>query len=259
MDFSGELFLVIANRIEEIAPLAGRIEGFLRSFGVPGDTIFRINLAVDELLTNIVSYGYDDARRHLIRATVGVVGGVVVVRIEDDGAAFDPFARAPVDTTAGIDDRSPGGLGIHLVKQMIEEVAYQRIDGGNRITLRHSFADGAARPTARGAKMSETTSPAVLAPCGRLDANTSPEFEREMLEELNRSPNGMVMDFSKLDYVSSAGLRVVLLAAKRVKAAGGVFVLCGLGPTIAEVFKVSGFLSILMVEPDCAAALARFV
>lgn len=107
--------------------------------------------------------------------------------------------------------------------------------------------------------MSEATGPAVLAPAGRLDANTSPEFEKMMLEELNRSPHGMVMDFSALGYVSSAGLRVVLLAAKKVKAAGGVFVLCGLAPTIAEVFRVSGFLSILTVDPDRAAALARFV
>lgn len=106
--------------------------------------------------------------------------------------------------------------------------------------------------------MSEAICPAVLAPSGRLDANTSPMFEREMLEELDRSPHGLVMDFSSLLYVSSAGLRVVLLAAKKAKAQGGVFVLCGLAPAIAEVFRVSGFLSILTVEPDRTAALARF-
>jgi anti-anti-sigma factor len=259
MDLAGELFRVLANRIADIAPLAVRIEEFLRSFGVPGETIFRISLAIEELLTNIISYGYGDARRHLIQVTVSVTDGAVVVLIEDDGAAFDPFARAPVDTAAGIDERSPGGLGIHLVKQMISEVAYRRIDGRNRMTLRQSFAGGDARLAERGAKMSEATGPTVLAPSGRLDANTSPAFEREMLAELNRSPRGLVMDFSALGYVSSAGLRVVLLAAKKVKAAGGAFVLCGLAPAIAEVFKVSGFLSILTVEPDRAAALARFV
>lgn len=259
MDLSGELFQVLANRLADIAPLASRIEGFLQSFGVPGDTIFRVNLAIEELLTNIVSYGFDDTGRHLIRVRVSVTGSAVTVRIEDDGAAFDPFARTPVDTAAGIDARSPGGLGIHLVKQMIDAVAYQRSGGRNRITLRQPFAGATARDAEnRGAKMSEAISPAVLAPAGRLDATTSPAFEREMLEELTRSPHGLVMDFSALGYVSSAGLRVVLLAAKKVKAQGGVFVLCGLAPTIAEVFRVSGFLSILAVEPDRAAALARF-
>lgn len=145
MGVSGELVLALANQIGEIAPLAGRVEEFLRSFGVPGDAIFRVSLALDELLTNIVSYGYDDARPHVIRVSASVTGGVVIVRTEDDGRAFDPFARAPIDTSAGIDARSPGGLGIHLVKEMIGEVAYQRIDGRNRVTLRQPFAGGDAR------------------------------------------------------------------------------------------------------------------
>jgi serine/threonine-protein kinase RsbW len=259
MDLAGELFRVLANRIADIAPLAGRVEGFLDSFGVPGEVIFRVSLAIEELLTNIVSYGYGDARRHLIQVTVSVTDGAVIVRIEDDGAPFDPFARAPVDTAAGIDERRPGGLGIHLVREMIGEVAYRRSNGRNRITLRHPLAGGDARAADRGEKMSEATGPAVLAPSGRLDANTAPAFEKEMLAGLDRAPRGMVMDFSGLGYVSSAGLRVVLLAAKKVKAAGGAFVLCGLAPPIAEVFRVSGFLSILTVEPDRASALAHFV
>jgi len=106
--------------------------------------------------------------------------------------------------------------------------------------------------------MSDGSHPVLVAPAGRLDADTSGEFEKEVMEKLGASPRGMVMDFSGLGYVSSAGLRVVLLAAKKAKAAGGAFVLCGLSPSIKEVFKISGFLSILTVDPDRQAALARF-
>jgi anti-anti-sigma factor len=106
--------------------------------------------------------------------------------------------------------------------------------------------------------MSDVQSPVLLQPSGRLDANTSERFESEMIEQLSHSPKGMVMDFSEIGYVSSAGLRVVLLAAKKVKAMGGTFVLCGISPAILEVFRVSGFLSILTVTPDRDAALARF-
>lgn len=106
--------------------------------------------------------------------------------------------------------------------------------------------------------MSELQSPALLCPSGRIDANNSERFESEMLEQLSQSPKGLVMDFSEIGYVSSAGLRVVLLAAKKVKAAGGTFVLCGISPAVLEVFRVSGFLSILTVTPDRASALARF-
>jgi anti-anti-sigma factor len=106
--------------------------------------------------------------------------------------------------------------------------------------------------------MNDTTHPVLLAPAGRLDANTSGQFEKEVMEQLSLAADGMVMDFSGLGYVSSAGLRVVLLAAKKVKAAGGTFVLCGLSTSISEVFKISGFLKILTVEPDRAGALAHF-
>lgn len=106
--------------------------------------------------------------------------------------------------------------------------------------------------------MSQIQTPVLLHPTGRLDANTSERFEHEMLEQLSASPQGMVMDFSDIGYVSSAGLRVVLLAAKKVKAAGGTFVLCGVSAPILEVFRVSGFLSILTVVPDRDAALTRF-
>lgn len=106
--------------------------------------------------------------------------------------------------------------------------------------------------------MTEPNSPVLLAPEGRLDASNATAFEAEMLAVLPQSSIGLVMDFGGLSYVSSAGLRVVLLAAKKVKAGGGRFVLCGLSPQIAEVFKVSGFLAILNVAPNRAAAFAQF-
>jgi anti-anti-sigma factor len=100
--------------------------------------------------------------------------------------------------------------------------------------------------------------PAILAPIGRLDSNNSAAFEENAMKHLQAATPGMIFDFTELTYVSSAGLRVVLLAAKRVKQAGGQFVLCGLSESIREVFKVSGFLTILTVVPDRATALSHF-
>jgi anti-anti-sigma factor len=100
--------------------------------------------------------------------------------------------------------------------------------------------------------------PEILAPTGRLDSNNSTAFEQEVMGRLDGAAAGMVFDFTGLTYVSSAGLRVVLVAAKQVKRKGGRFVLCGLTESIREVFKISGFLSVLTVEPDRVAALGHF-
>ena len=68
----------------------------------------------------------------------------------------------------------------------------------------------------------------------------------------------LVLDFAALDYISSAGLRMVLVVAKRLKGEGGQLVLSGMQPHVREVFDISGFLAILNVEPTRAEALARF-
>ncbi len=91
---------------------------------------------------------------------------------------------------------------------------------------------------------------------GRLDSATSSGFEKS-IEGLFAQPGAKALfDFSALDYVSSAGLRVVLMAAKRAKQAQGTLVLCGLRPHVKEVFEISGFLKILTVADDAAAAQA---
>lgn len=97
----------------------------------------------------------------------------------------------------------------------------------------------------------------VLQLQGRLDSTSSAAAEAEILGHLDAGPSHVVLDFGKLDYISSAGLRVVLIAAKRVKQSGGTMVLCALQPHIREVFEISGFLSILTVADDRAGALAQ--
>jgi stage II sporulation protein AA (anti-sigma F factor antagonist) len=97
----------------------------------------------------------------------------------------------------------------------------------------------------------------VVRPQGRLDSVTSADFERDLLRNIDSGATRVLIDFSKLDYISSAGLRSVLLAAKRIRACGGRMSLCSLNRQIAEVFDISGFSSILDIQPSYDAAVAR--
>ena len=96
----------------------------------------------------------------------------------------------------------------------------------------------------------------VVMPRGRLDSNTSPAFEAHLLGRVE-GPARVVVDFTGLDYISSAGLRVLLMASKKARQGGAKLALCGLQPAVREVFEISGFLSILTVCDDRAQALAR--
>jgi len=86
----------------------------------------------------------------------------------------------------------------------------------------------------------------LLVPGGRLDGTTSAAFGDNLSAKLDQNPN-VVVSFAELSYISSAGLRVLLMAAKKVRQTGGKLALCELSPSIREVFEISGFLSIMTV------------
>jgi anti-anti-sigma factor len=83
--------------------------------------------------------------------------------------------------------------------------------------------------------------PLVVAPARRLDSSSAPDFETELLGRIEGGARTVLLDFSAVDYVSSAGLRVILLAGKRLKAIDGRLALCGLSEDCLEAFRISGF------------------
>jgi stage II sporulation protein AA (anti-sigma F factor antagonist) len=94
----------------------------------------------------------------------------------------------------------------------------------------------------------------VLKPEGRLDSNTINAAEADMFSFLEKGETRIVLDFSNLDYISSSGLRLVLMMGKRLNLKGGKLALCGLKPQIREVFEISGFISIVTVVDSRAEA-----
>ncbi len=99
------------------------------------DLIFRVHLALEEMGLNIINYGHDDGV-HEIEFTVASEAETITIEISDDGRPFDPLNDAPVpDVSAALQDRPIGGLGVHLVRTMMDELRYRRVCGRNHITL----------------------------------------------------------------------------------------------------------------------------
>lgn len=97
----------------------------------------------------------------------------------------------------------------------------------------------------------------VVAPRGRLDTTTSPDLEKRLLSHIDTGARQVVLDLEGIEYISSAGLRVLLLVAKKLRGGGGDVVLCGLGPAVRQVFELAGFQSIFPIEASRAAAVER--
>ena len=97
----------------------------------------------------------------------------------------------------------------------------------------------------------------VVRPAGRIDSANSGAFEVALGEVFERGGRRMVLDFSQIEYVSSAGLRSTLIAGKRMRAVpGGKLVLCSLAPQVREIFEISGFVAIFTICTSLEAALA---
>lgn len=103
-----------------------------------------------------------------------------------------------------------------------------------------------------------SASPFSFAVTGRVDASNAARLESEILAAIEQSGPALIIDLTQLGYMSSAGLRVMLVAAKRAKAAGGKAVIQGAQPAVAEVLKMSGFDRIIPLAADEAAARAQF-
>ena len=130
------LALTLQNDLSAIARSAEAIEAHGKSRGWPMKWMMNVNLSLDELISNIVSYGYRDDGEHEILVTLTEQEEALVVDLEDDGAAFDPFTDAPgADLDSGLEERDLRGLGVHFVKSFTDKASYERRDGRNRVTL----------------------------------------------------------------------------------------------------------------------------
>ena len=135
------LELSLVNDLKEIGAAAAKIDGFCEAREVSPQVAYAVNLSVDEILTNTIGYGYDDDSQHRIGLTLRVEGETLIVVIVDDGRPFDSSLTREPDVEATLEERSLGGLGLFLVQQMMDDVAYRRSDDRNVITLRKSTAE----------------------------------------------------------------------------------------------------------------------
>ena len=125
----------IKNHLSEIDGFNQRYWEFAEALGVRSTISQSLILAFDELLSNVIYYAYQDDNEHEIEIQVDLTETAVTATIMDDGVAFNPFGLDAPDTTTSLQAREIGGLGIHLVRQIIDQVSYKHRDGKNIVTL----------------------------------------------------------------------------------------------------------------------------
>jgi len=126
----------IANDASELVRVSALADRFSASCHLAPDVTADLHVALDEVLTNIIKYGYTDERIHEISIKLEVEDGVLVAEVEDDGVSFDPLTLPEPDIAAPLRERQVGGIGIHFVRKLMHEVSYRRVAGHNRLVFK---------------------------------------------------------------------------------------------------------------------------
>lgn len=135
-DAAADLTLRLSSKLEEIGRLAAAVEAFGAAHGLSDEVVFAVNLSLDEVVTNVISYAFDDVRDHPIDVRLQLEGGVLSAEVSDDGRPFNPGDVPAPDLDVPIDERRIGGLGVHLVREMMDSLDYRREADRNVLTLR---------------------------------------------------------------------------------------------------------------------------
>jgi anti-sigma regulatory factor (Ser/Thr protein kinase) len=132
----GSITIRIAADVREIERLNRVVRQFGELHEIPGRTLYSVNLALDELVSNVILYGYDDPAGQQIQVKIAIEGPELHAWLEDGGREFDPATVPLPKLDEALGERQIGGLGIHLVKSLMDKLEYRREGAKNLLTLR---------------------------------------------------------------------------------------------------------------------------
>lgn len=245
-----EKSLRITAQIKDIATACDFVVAAAESAGLDERDAHHCQLAVDEICTNIIEHGYGmDSGERCIDIICQQFDDRFVVQILDDSFPFDPLGQAEPDPRSALESRGIGGWGVYFIKKMMDEVTYDYGQGRNRLTMVKRLKSKAEM--AQAARKSTDVTPILtsqhsqniwsIMPSGRLDIPVSRRLEAVVVKELEGGHKNLILDMSKIDYIASGGLKILVSLWKRTRDQRGDLILAGLTPPVREVFMLIGF------------------
>ena len=213
--------------------------------GLDDHTAWQVQLAVDEAVTNIMQHGYDSGQDGVIELGWQIVRDELLITLRDRGRRFDPDSVPTPDVTSPLEERQSGGLGLFLMNKLMDEVSFESDATGNLLTM-----------IKRLARRDLAVSTFTLS--GRLDAVGSRDALVEPQAAIANGARRVLLDLSAVTFLSSSGLRALLLLRKELLAHGGDLRLCALRPHVYEVFTITGFTQVFAIHSTREDALAAF-
>ena len=127
--------ITLPNDVQEVPKLSEFVDGVCEALNIDMSTALKLNLAIEEAVVNVMDYAYPPETVGTVTIDVQADDEWMKFIISDSGTPFDPTQKKEVDTTLSAEERGIGGLGIHLVRQIMDSIGYERINNTNVLTL----------------------------------------------------------------------------------------------------------------------------
>jgi anti-sigma regulatory factor (Ser/Thr protein kinase) len=134
------LHLELSIKAKGLLLMREAVDELGRRHGASAEVLYAVKLALDEMLTNVISYGYEDQGEHAIAVRLAIAGSEIVAEIEDDARTFNPLEAPAPKVETPLQEKPLGGLGIHLSRTMLDRLEYRRENGKNILTIRKKFS-----------------------------------------------------------------------------------------------------------------------
>lgn len=128
--------ILLSNQLKELDTIAGFLDEIASLWQLPAQLIMTLNLVLEEAFTNVVQYAYDDNARHDVELLFEKSGDMLRITLVDDGKYYDPTQTPDPDISLSAGERPIGGLGIYLIRKMMDEVEYERKGNKNVLAMR---------------------------------------------------------------------------------------------------------------------------
>lgn len=148
------LHLELVNEIQEVRRLRAEVESFASRTGIPEDCQANLFLALEEAVVNVIRYAWDDGR-HVVTVRLIFANDELDVVVEDDGRPFNPLNHPPFDPDAPLEKRRGGGMGIHIVRHLTDDLTYERLENRNRLRLSLRLPRASRRADGRRSECSD--------------------------------------------------------------------------------------------------------
>ena len=133
--------ILINNNLSEIERLSKAVAEFGKKNNLSSEVIYDVRLALEEVVSNIISYGFEDNYEHQISIEMNLQGETLTMKIKDDGKPFNPLEVKSTNLEKPFDEREIGGMGIHIVRKLTDKILYKREKGNNVLQLTKYLAD----------------------------------------------------------------------------------------------------------------------